>query len=413
MDAVLYLTHRIPWPPNKGDKIRSHHILRDLTRRYRVYLGTFIDDPADEAYVKELERGCAGVCVRPLSPGRAKWRALRGLLTQEPLTLPWYRDAALQRWVDQVLEQQEISRALVFSSAMAQYLPPRAHLTRVVDFVDIDSDKWTQYAASKSWPMSAIYRREGRQLLRYERQVAARSEASLFVSPDEAAAFRALAPESAERVHALNNGVDAAYFDPQHLPSKGPYPDQVRPIVFSGAMDYWPNVEAVVWFAEAVLPRIRQAHPDVRFYVVGSRPAPEVRELERQPGVEVVGPVEDMRPWVGGAAVSVAPLRIARGVQNKVLEAMALARPVVASPQALEGITAVRDDEVIEAETDPEGFARAVLQCLERPDPEMAARARQRITTDYDWGRNLARLHDYLESGLAHEGEAIASRGDA
>ncbi|WP_019623924.1 TIGR03087 family PEP-CTERM/XrtA system glycosyltransferase [Thioalkalivibrio thiocyanoxidans] len=413
MDAILYLTHRIPWPPNKGDKIRSHHILRYLAQRYRVHLGTFIDDPDDAVYVEELERCCESVCVRPLSPGRAKWRALRGLLTQEPLTLPWYRDAALQRWVDQVLEQQDITRALVFSSAMAQYLPHRANLPRVVDFVDVDSDKWTQYAASKAWPMSAIYRREGRQLLRYERQVAARSEASLFVSPDEATAFRALAPESADRVHALNNGVDAAYFDPQKLPKKGPYPDHVRPIVFSGAMDYWPNVEAVVWFAESVLPRIRRECPDVRFYIVGCRPSPDVRELERQPGVEVVGPVEDMRPWVGSAAVSVAPLRIARGVQNKVLEAMALARPVVASPQALEGITAARNDEVIEAETDPEVFARAVLRCLEQPEPEMAASARRRITTDYDWGRNLARLHDYLESGLAPEGEAIASRGDA
>lgn len=413
MDAILYLTHRIPWPPNKGDKIRSHHILRYLLRRYRVYLGTFIDDPEDAAYVPELERCCASVCVRPLAPGRAKWRSLSALLTREPLTLPWYRDAALQHWVDRVLKEQEITRALVFSSAMAQYLPRRADLTQVVDFVDVDSDKWTQYAASKSWPMSAIYRREGRQLLRYERRVAARSEASLFVSPDEAAAFRALAPESAARVHALNNGVDAAYFDPQQLPAQSPYPDAVQPLVFSGAMDYWPNVEAVVWFAESVLPRIRQERPDARFYIVGSRPAPEVRELERHTGVEVVGRVDDMRPWVGHAAVSVAPLRIARGVQNKVLEAMALARPVVASPQALEGITAIRNDEVIEAAVDPAAFAQAVLHCLTTPNPEMTTRARKRITTDYDWGSNLACLHDYLQGELAPTSAAIASRGDA
>lgn len=403
MDDVLFLVHRIPWPPNKGDKIRSYHILCHLAERYRVHLGTFVDDPADEAHIPELERRCASVCVRPLPATRARVRALTGLLSGEPLTLPWYRDRALQRWVDETLDRHDIRQALVFSSAMGQYLPEGAEdLLRVVDFVDVDSDKWTQYAASKRWPMSAIYRREGRRLLAYERHLAAASDASLFVSPAEAESFRRFAPESAGRVHALNNGVDARFFapDPQR-PS--PYPPGTRTLVLTGAMDYWPNVDAACWFADAILPRLQDQLPELQFHVVGSRPAPKVQELAQRPGVTVTGFVDDVRPWIQHAELAVAPLRIARGVQNKVLEAMALARPVVATPQALEGLTARPGQDLLLAPDEPAAFADRVAEQLHAPDPALGPAARQRVLADYDWARNLRQLDTLLRGETAME----------
>ncbi|ABI55496.1 TIGR03087 family PEP-CTERM/XrtA system glycosyltransferase [Alkalilimnicola ehrlichii MLHE-1] len=406
MEDVLFLVHRIPWPPNKGDKIRSYHILRHLAGRYRVHLGTFVDDPADQAHVPELERLCASVCARPLPASRARTRALTGLLTGEPLTLPWYRDRTLQDWVDDTLARHRIRRALVFSSAMGQYLPDRAgELLRVVDFVDVDSDKWTQYAASKRWPMSALYRREGRRLLAYERRLAAASDASLFVSPAEAESFRGFAPESTGRVHALNNGVDARFFapDPQR-PS--PYPPGTRTVVLTGAMDYWPNVDAACWFAEAVLPRLQAGLPGLQFHVVGSRPAPRVLALAQRPGVTVTGFVDDVRPWIQHAALAVAPLRIARGVQNKVLEAMALGRPVVATPQALEGLTARPGEDLLLAWDEPEAFATRVAAQLTDPDPILGKSARERVLADYDWDRNLAQLDALLDGEEAAPGVA-------
>ena len=396
MEDILYLVHRIPWPPNKGDKIRSHHILRYLAQHYRVHLGTFIDDPADAAYLPELKELCTSVCARPLPRRRAQLRALTGFLTGEPLTVPWYRDRELARWVRTTLTRQPVACAFAFSSAMAQYLPEGTARTRVVDFVDVDSDKWTQYAPTQRWPMGAVYRREGRRLLAYERQVAQASDASLFVSPAEAATFRERAPEVADRVHALNNGVDATFFSPGAVASPCPYPDGVRTVVFSGAMDYWPNVDAVVWFADQVLPALRAEHPDVQFCIVGSRPAPEVAALAERPGVMVTGFVDDVRPWIAHATVAVAPLRIARGVQNKVLEAMALGRPVVASPQALEGLTASTGREVIEAAAEPRAFLEAVSGYLRAPDPALGHAARARVMADYDWARNLAHLGEFL-----------------
>ncbi|MFO7954974.1 TIGR03087 family PEP-CTERM/XrtA system glycosyltransferase [Thioalkalivibrio sp.] len=398
MEDLLYLVHRIPWPPNKGDKIRSHHILRYLARHYRVHLGTFIDDPADADYLPELKKLCTSVCARPLPRRRAQLRALTGFLTGEALTVPWYRDREMARWVNATLTRHPVGRALAFSSAMAQYLPEGNGRTRVVDFVDVDSDKWTQYAPTRRWPMSAVYRREGRRLLDYERQVAQASDASLFVSPAEAETFRQQAPEVADRVYALNNGVDHAFFSPDRIPDHNPYPDGVRTIVFSGAMDYWPNVDAVTWFAREVLPLVHAEHPDTLFSIVGSRPSPAVSELARLPGVSVTGFVDDMRSWIGHAHVAVAPLRIARGVQNKVLEAMALARPVVASPQALEGLSVEREVDVLEAPTEPRAFASAVLQAMAEGAHERGQRARERVERDYDWERNLARLDDFLQA---------------
>ncbi|MFZ5595324.1 MAG: TIGR03087 family PEP-CTERM/XrtA system glycosyltransferase [Pseudomonadota bacterium] len=400
MEELLLLVHRIPYPPNKGDKIRSFHILKHLAGRYRVHLGTFVDDAADWQYVPLVREMCGETHFAPLNPRGARLRSLTGLARGEPLSLPYYRNADMQRWVKHLLQSRPIRRVLVFSGAMAQYVMGRdlPDMRRVVDFVDVDSDKWRQYAASKSFPMTAVYRREAARLLDFERRVADAFDASVFVSREEAELFQRLAPESAGRIGYVDNGVDSDYFSPER-DYDCPYQANEQVLVFTGAMDYWANVDAVCWFAREVFPRIHERVPQARFYIVGGRPAEAVLELNRLPGVQVTGKVPDVRPYLAHAVAAVAPLRIARGVQNKVLEALAMARPVLATTAAAEGI---EGDAGLLLADDAQMQADLALRLL-RGEVAGSRAGRECVVRRYNWNANLARFERLLE------GDAIAT----
>jgi sugar transferase (PEP-CTERM/EpsH1 system associated) len=400
VDDLLLLIHRIPYPPNKGDKIRSYNLLKHLAKHYRVHLATFVDDPDDWQHVPHVEALCESSHFAGLNPLLSRVKSLGALVAGRSLSLDYYRDAGLQRWVDQTMAAHKIERVLTFSSAMAQYAEKYPQARRVVDFCDVDSDKWRQYADKKSWPMSWLYRHEARQLLDYERRVARESDASLFVSAPEADLFRQLAPESDSKIGFFNNGVDTDYFSPD-LAHASPYAAGERALVFTGAMDYWPNVDAVQWFADDVFPQLRARFPELRFYIVGSRPAPSVQALAQKSGVVVTGTVPDVRPYIAHAQVAVAPLRIARGIQNKVLEAMAMATPVVVSPQALEGIDAVPGTELVLADG-ADGFVDAVASLLSPQENRMGGAAigraaRTKVERQYSWPSNLACIGKRLE----------------
>jgi sugar transferase (PEP-CTERM/EpsH1 system associated) len=395
VEDLLLLIHRIPYPPNKGDKIRSYHLLKHLAQSYRVHLATFVDDPDDWQHVPRVEALCASSHFAKLNPLWARVRSLGALLGNRSLSLDYYRDASTKAWVDAAVKQHNIARVLVFSSAMAQYADAYPGMRRVVDFCDVDSDKWRQYAEQKSWPMSMLYRHEAKQLLAYERKIARDYDASLFVSQPEADLFRQLAPESVDRIGHFNNGVDTDYFSP--LPaSASPYQAGEQAVVFTGAMDYWPNVDAVQWFATDVFPQLRARFPSLHFYIVGARPSAQVTALANLPGVTVTGTVPDVRPYILHADVAVAPLRIARGIQNKVLEAMAMASRVVVSPQALEGIDATPGAELLLADGAAE-FVAAVTQLLQTRNTTIGPAARRRVETQYSWPSNLACIGERLE----------------
>lgn len=410
MQDLLFLAHRIPYPPDKGDKIRSWHILKFLAKRYRVHLGCFVDDPRDRRHQAHLEKLCGESCFVPLGPVATKLRSLRGLLRGDALTLAHYRDPRMTAWVEDLVRRVGPTRVFVFSAAMAPYAmgPAFAAATRVIDFVDVDSDKWRQYAATKRRWTRWLYRREGRRLVAFERRAAMTFDASLFVSAHEAALFRKLAPDQASRIHHLDNGVDGEYFSPD-LPFDRPFPEGGQTIVFTGAMDYWPNIEAVTWFANEVLPIILAKAPAVRFFIVGANPPPELRKLGRLPSITVTGRVPDVRPYLAHADVAVAPLRIARGIQNKVLEAMAMSKPVVATPQAVEGIhEAAQQDIRVAAEAD--AFAAATIALLGGDTArEIGRRARERVLSDYGWPESLERLSTHLEGPPAVDAGADAT----
>lgn len=397
MANVLYLVHRLPFPPNKGDKVRSYHLLKHLVQRHRVFLGTFIDDPEDEAHVGELSHLCPDLHIERVNARWGKVQALRGLLTGEALSLAFYRRPSLHAWVNDVVARHGIDVSVVFSGAMAQFATPLLpKVPMLVDFVDVDSTKWTQYAPEHTWPMSVLYRREGRRLLAYEREVAAQARQSFFVTPKEAALFQGLAPESAARVQSISNGVDAEVFAPQPGLDSPFAPDE-WPVVFTGAMDYWPNIDGVCWFAQAVLPRLRRQWPQVRFYIVGRNPAAQVKALAGD-DVVVTGTVPDVRPYLAHARAVVAPLRVARGIQNKILEAMAMSQPVVTVPECAQAIGATAEDGLFSA-ADADGLLEATSRMLQAPAlrEQLGHAARAFVQARYSWQAHLSALDGWID----------------
>lgn len=410
MGNLLYLVHRMPYPPDKGDKVRSYHLLRHLQKRHRVFLGTFIDDPADEQHLDALRVLCPDLFVARIDPRWRKLASIQGFLRGEALSLSFYRHVGLREWVRQVARQHPLQASVVFSSTMspfaAELLPD---VPMLVDIVDADSVKWSQYASARSWPMSAVYRREGRLLLAHERDTTLRAQRAYFVTQQEADLFLQLAPACRGRVQAMGNGVNAEFFQPDAALSS-PFAVNERAIVFTGAMDYWPNVDGVRWFAEDMLPAIRQRFPDARFWIVGRNPAPAVLALASE-AVSVTGTVPDVRPYLQHAAAVVAPLRVARGLQNKILEAMAMGQPVVTVPSCADAIGAGADDGLQRAEA-AEAFVQAVGRWLSDAAArrQQGARARDFVLERFGWDAHLATIDADLArcSPAAHTQEALA-----
>nr|WP_294528465.1 TIGR03087 family PEP-CTERM/XrtA system glycosyltransferase [uncultured Rhodopila sp.] len=385
MSKLLFLTQRIPYPPTKGEKIRQLQILRHLRQSHEVYLGCLVDDPRDLEHVPTVQAMCADSYFAAIDRRRASIACLRGLLTGEPLSVTFYRHRGLAGWVRRTLRDVRPEIIFVSSSNMAPYVLDQRGRERVclVDLADVDSEKWRAYAQSGGFPMNRVHAREWRRVAALEARIARDCDWSTLVSADEAELFAGQHPAEAARIRAVSNGVDHAYFDPA-LPYARPFPDGGLHFVFTGTMDYPPNVDAVVWFAETILPMIRRSRPDAAFHIAGSNPAPRVQALTAIQGVFVTGRVPDMRPYIANASAAVAPMRIARGVQNKVLEAMAMARPTVVTSDALSGIRAAPGREVLLADT-AEDFAAA---CLVAAGPEGEAigdAARRRVLQDHTW----------------------------
>jgi len=394
---LLLLCHRIPFPPNKGDKIRTYHLLKYLVEHYDVHLGAFIDDPDDWQYVAEVELLCASAHFVNLDPKRSTIFSAVGLLTREALSLPYYRSRELTSWVESTLEAHSIDKAMAVSSPMAQFLSePSLNLTtKIIDLVDIDSDKWQQYAQMKPWPLSWVYLREAKKLFAYEQLISQIFDVSFFVSSAEAELFIKKAPDTRSTVSYYNNGVDSFFFSPEQI-DDNPYPNKAPVLVFTGAMDYWPNVDAVEWFATEVFPLIRKNHPQMEFYIVGGKPSDAVTRLQKIAGVTVTGRVADVRPYIKFATAAVAPMRVARGVQNKVLEAMAMQKNVIVTEKGLEGIKAESGSEILVADT-AQDFVRCVDLILAGAFQGMGSLARHRVQEDFNWRNTLPVIGRYLD----------------
>jgi sugar transferase (PEP-CTERM/EpsH1 system associated) len=417
---ILYLSHRIPYPPNKGDKIRSFNEIKYLSQRHEIHLACLADDPKDLKYENELKQYCKAVKVVLINPQLAKLKSIFYLLTKQPLTIPYFYSRKLQQTIDQLLSTNDYDAIFCFSSPMAEYvfksrvLSPQSmdHRPRtklIMDFVDVDSDKWAQYAKYTSFPKSWVYRLEGARLAAYEGAVAKAFDHSIFVTKIEEEVFKAKNP-NIQNVSVVQNGVDLDYFSPsclhqestsdQGLSTMDHRPTTIdhRPvIVFTGAMDYYANIDGVVWFTKEILPLIKKEIPVIQFYIVGSNPTKEVLSLPSNNGVTVTGYVPDTREYLRRATVAVVPLRIARGIQNKILEAMAMGIPVVATPRAFEGIEANPDRDLILGE-DVEKIAEGIIKLIKEVSlrKSLSGSGRAVIEKNYCWTKNLEKLNSIL-----------------
>ncbi|AJR09053.1 hypothetical protein C9J03_18340 [Photobacterium gaetbulicola] len=397
-EPLLYLCHRIPFPPNKGDKITTYNILKFLSQYYDIHLGCFIDDKYDERYEQQVASFCASYTLIPISRSYSKIKGLTALISGDPITLPFYRRRSMQQWVNKTVEQYRINKAFIYSGCMAQYVMAPPHpLHTVMHFADIDSDKWRQYAQKSHGIMKAIYQREHKTLASYEKAVAQAFAVSCFVTQAETETFKAmLEPGIQGKILPLENGLDNDFFSPNapiHLGE--PYPlTEENYIVFTGAMDYWANADAVKWFVQHVWPQIYQAHHNAKLYLVGSSPGQEVQALATQPGVIVTGRVEDVRPYIKHAKAAIAPMQIARGVQNKMLEAMAMAKPIIVSSLTIEGMDECPSSNLVVSDN-PTEIADWLINKLEQK-PVDASELRQWIERRFCWEAKLSPLLNYL-----------------
>lgn len=393
---ILYLSQRVPYPPNKGDKLRSFNQIKFLSRFHEISLVCLSDNNSDLQHVSALKSYCKSVDIVPLSTFSSRMNALKALFTCSPLTRAYFYSDSLKRIVENKLKSQTFDLIFVYCSSMAQYAEDVTNLPKVIDYVDVDSEKWAQYALHAKFPFRQIYSIEDRRLRRYETLLCDKFQRGFLVSEKEVDDFCHLVTPC-HTVVPLLNGVDLDMFQP----SVQPY--DTRRIVFTGVMDYFANIETVLYFYREIFPFIRKTLPDVKFYVVGSKPVKELIELGKtDPGIIITGYVEAIQPYVQQSAVFVAPMRIARGVQNKILEAMAMGVPVVTSSLGLTGISATVGVEIL-VDDDPYKFAQQVLKLINDSAwrGEVSRNARKAVEDKYNWSNSLSGLNETLSEVVA------------
>ncbi len=387
---IFFVCRRVPFPPDRGDRIATYHQIRHLAQRHEVHVFSLADSREDMASATRLRDCTAGVTAVSLSPLRGALRALRAVLGAGPLSAAMLRETELCRLIRRRFSELRPDLIMVYGSNMAQYAESLLDVRRIMQFADLNSRKWRDYAARSALPMRLIYALEARRLLDYERHVALTFSHAVVCTPEEADDFAALIPGTP--VSVVPNGVDLAYFAPGGV-AKDPCS-----LVFTGVMEYRPNVDAVSWFCADILPLVRQQVPNATLTICGNRPATAVQRLAGIAGVTVTGRVPDVRPYLHRAEVFVAPLRLARGIQNKVLEAMAMGLPVVSSRIAWRP-TALQEGDGIVAADRADDFAAHIVRLLQDPRyrEAMGRRARAAMERNYAWAERLAALDRVIE----------------
>lgn len=402
--SVVFLCQRVPWPPDRGDRITTWHFLQHLLQHAgEVRVGCFLEEDRDEQGAAFLRGRCTEVVAPRLSRRLRKVTSLRGLITGEALTLPFFRHADLRAAVERWTAAGTTDLIHVYSSSMAQYAMAAKARAKVMQFAELDSDKWRQYAAASRGPGRWIYAREAKRLLQFEDRVARTFSRSVVVSDVERALFVERIPGVLPAV--LPNGVDV-----DHFCSAGDAERHPRTAIFTGVMDYEPNVDGVCWFVAECWPELRRRFPDARLLIVGSKPVAKVQALGAEPGITVTGRVPTTPPFFDRAAVAIAPLRLARGVQNKVLEAMSMGLPVVSSPQAAQGLGDV-PPETLAIAADAAATTTAIGALFADPPRARAigAAAAAWVRTQWRWER----MYERYDALLAELGVALTARPGA
>lgn len=408
---ILFLAHRVPFPPDRGDRIRSGNLLRALALAAPVHVGCLADTGDRPEAAAELAALSASHCIARRRPGPLPLVAALALARNRAVSVAAFAAPALHAYVARVLAERPIATIFVFSGQMAQYVPDGFTGRVIMDFVDVDSAKFEAYGTAAGWPMRWVHQREARLLRRMEDRTARRAGTCLFVSAEERALFvQRLGRRGGCDVRVLGNGIDWHGYDPACVvPAPETQGGGVQ-LTFTGQMDYPPNVVAAELFARAVMPAIRAVHPDATFNVVGRAPVASVRALHGHAGTRVTGEVPDVKPWLAGSTLVVAPLAIARGVQNKVLEAMAMARPLLATSGAAAGIGATDGAQLAIADSPADMAARALALLADPAGAErLGAAARAFVVERFGWDHVGAELRALvLDQPFDHSTAAAA-----
>ena len=391
---ILSISHRFPWPPDFGSKVRAFHTIKHLAARHEVTVASLARSPEEAEAAKGIAPHCHAYLVEKVSPLGALARMLLGSVTPQPASMAYFHSPALKRRIRDEIARVGFDLIMVHSSSVGPYVEDVAGIPKIIDFGDMDSEKWRIYTRHHRFPRSLIYRLEWAKLRPAEERLARRFDYCTCATPAE---LKTLEDYDVGAVGGwFPNGVDLEFFQP------GDEPYDANEISFVGRMDYFPNQQAVIDFSTNILPRIQARRPGTRFTIVGAHPTAAVRALARQTGVTVTGTVDDVRPYVRRSAINVAPLRIARGTQNKILEAMALGVPVVASDLAAQGVDAVPGEHLLSATT-PEDFAERVLSLLDDPAEHrrLAEAGRARVESHHTWPAAMRRLDAIIDDCMA------------
>jgi len=394
---ILFLAHRLPYPPDKGEKIRSFWELRTLAEHHDVDLFCFYDDSQDRLHIRDLRPYCRSCYAEPISALASRVRALSALVQRKPFSSAFFFSRTMAKRIAEAVQSISYDLIFVFSSSMAQYAEPWANVPAILDLVDVDSDKWIQYAEHTRGFRSWLWKHEGHRLAADEARLVNRFRNTLVCTTAEARLLRSNAPKG--EISVLQNWLDTEYYRPEAVLVSSEIAALQPYVVFTGSMDYLPNIDAVQFFCRKVLPALSSQVPGLRFVIAGRNPTAEVKRLGTLPGTHVTGTVPDVRPYLGAASAAVAPMRIARGVQNKILEALAMGLPVVASsmaasalPQELANLLLVADQ--------PDVIVDQLLRCL-RNSREARAIRRESVAS-YVASEDLAdQLEGFLQSAVA------------
>lgn len=400
---ILVLTHRLPYAPNRGDRLRAYHMLQGLKQRAEVELVSLVHDDEEASHVEEVRQFVTRVTTVRVPKLRNYARAAMTLLGDTPLTHGLLDAPDMAAALEQACRRQRPDVVFAYCSGMARFAlqPPLNTIPLVLDFVDVDSQKWRDMAAASAPPLSWIYSREAATLGTFEARAARHAAAALVVNAREAAVAQALAPGANVRV--LNNGIELGRLAPPDAPAAS------SRVVFCGVMNYAPNDEGMQWFVREVWPAVRAARSDATLAIVGSDPTSALKNLcAGEPAIEVTGRVPDVREWLWGSAVGIAPLHVARGVQNKALEAIAAGLPIVITEAVAGGLPDAAAYASSVANT-PAQFAHHVLALLALSPAERRARANRADMSHLTWPRTLEPLWPILEHA-ARRGDARDSR---
>lgn len=388
---VLFVCHRVPYPPKRGGKIRPFNIIRHLSEQgHRVTVASLARSDAEHDEAQGLAQHCAETLVEVIPNAPAAAQMVVRLPTTSPSSFGYFWSRRLAQRIAAAARATSFDLVFVHCSSVAPYVESMTAPLKILDYGDMDSQKWREYAGHRAFPLSLGYWLEAVKLERRERELSKSFDLCTCTTRAELESLRSLGAASPSDW--FPNGVDAEFFAPDDTS----YDPEL--IAFVGRMDYYPNQQGVIGFCRDVLPALRARRPGLRFEIVGADPSPQIRALGEQPGVTVTGSVPDVRPYVRRAALTVAPLAIARGTQNKILESMAMGVPVVCSPQASGGVDAVAGEHLLVAAS-PAEWADAIDRLVGDADArrQLSVAGRNRVLSHHSWAASMRRLDGLIE----------------